>query len=330
MTFEIPLALCALIVLPLLVLTYRSQWGRARRGREALARTGLRQVGSVETSRWRHVAPGLLLASLGTLIVAAAAPASVLTITKPEGTVILAFDVSNSMRAEDLEPDRLTAAKTAAKAFVAKQPSSVRIGLVAFSDTGIVTQQPSDDPATVSQAIDRMAPNGGTSLGQGIFAALQAITDGRLRADPEKLAEDPESIDIGYHGEASIILLSDGQDQSDVDPLAMARLASVAGVRIDTVGLGSTEGTEVTVNGVTQQTALDAAVLTEIAKTADGVYHPAQDAAALTEVYDSIELVDKPRRELTGLAPYFMIAAALLAAAAMGLSLVRSGRVIAS
>ena len=327
MSFSIPWALLALLILPVLVLTYRAQWAQARRGREALARTGLRAVGPDGNGRPRHVAPGLLLASLGLLILASAGPLATLTTTRAEGTVILAFDVSNSMRAKDVEPDRLTAAKSAAKAFVAKQPRSIRI--VAFSDTGIVTQPPSDDPATVSQAIDTMSPRGGTSLGQGIYAALQAITEGTLDVDPKVLEEDPDSIDIGFYGSASIIVLSDGQDESRVDPLAMARLASVAGVRIETVGIGSPQGTEVTVNGVTQQTALDAAGLSAIAQAANGTYHAANDAAELAAVYDSIELTDTPRTELTGLAPYFMIAAALLGAAAMALSIVRTGRVIA-
>ena len=329
MSFSIPWALLALLILPVLVLTYRAQWVQARRGREALARTGLRAVRPDGNGRPRHVAPGLLLASLGLLILASAGPLATLTTTRAEGTVILAFDVSNSMRAKDVEPDRLTAAKSAAKAFVAKQPRSIRIGVVAFSDTGIVTQPPSDDPATVSQAIDTMSPRGGTSLGQGIYAALQAITEGTLDVDPKVLEEDPDSIDIGFYGSASIIVLSDGQDESRVDPLAMARLASVAGVRIETVGIGSSQGTEVTVNGVTQQTALDAAGLSAIAQAANGTYHAANDAAELAAVYDSIELTDTPRTELTGLAPYFMIAAALLGAAAMALSIVRTGRVIA-
>lgn len=331
MTFTFPWALIALAIIPVLVLTYRSAWRRARRGRESLARTGLRPVGAAaDASRWRHVAPALLLAAIASSIIAAAAPAATMTTSRPEGTVILAFDVSNSMRAEDLEPNRLTAAKVAAQAFVAKQPASIRVGLVAFSGTGVVTQPPSDDPATVSQAIDRMSIRGGTSLGQGIYAALQAISGGKLQVDPKVLREDPDSIDIGYYPSARIVLLSDGQDQSQIDPLALARLASVAGVRIDTVGLGTAEGTTVEVNGVTQQTSLDAERLTAIADAADGTYHAAPDAATLTQVYEGITLTDTPRTELTGLAPYFMIAALVLAGAAAALSLMRTGRVISA
>ncbi|GAA1782582.1 MAG: VWA domain-containing protein [Actinobacteria bacterium] len=330
MTFGIPWALLALLVLPVLVWVYRSAWRRARAGRESLARTGLRPAGDAASGRGQHGAPALLLASLALLIVASAAPASTLTITKPEGTVMLAFDVSNSMLAEDVKPHRLTAAKAAAKAFIAKQPASVRIGLVAFSDTGIVTQPPSDDPVMVSQAVDRMTARGGTSLGSGIFAALQAISGGKLQADPETLAKDPDSIDIGYYGSGRIVLLSDGQDSSRVDPLAMARLASVAGVRIDTVGLGTAQGASVTINGVTQQTQLDSRRLTDIADATNGAYHEASDAAGLTAIYQNIKLTDTSRRELTGLAPYFMIAGLLLAAAAAGVSLARTGRVISA
>lgn len=330
MSFEIPWALLALLCLPVLVLAYRSAWRRTLRGRHALARVGLRPVAGAQPRRMRHLAPALLLSALGLLILAAAAPAATLTTSRPEGTIILAFDVSNSMLAEDVEPNRLAAAKVAAKAFVAEQPASIRIGVVAFSDTGVVTQQPSDDPATVAQAIDRMAARGGTSLGQGMFASLQAISGGAVQADPATLTDDPDSIDIGYYGSARILMLSDGQDQSRIDPMALARLASVAGVRIDTVGLGSPEGTTVTVRGVTQQTALDEARLREIAQASNGQYHAATDASALAELYRSIDLVDTPRRELTGLAPYLMLAALVLTVAAACMSLVRTGRVISA
>lgn len=329
MTFSIPWALCALLTLPLFFLGYRRVLRRAEREREALARTGL-TVLAPRTTRWRHLAPILLVSALALLIVAAAAPKATLETPRREGTVILAFDVSNSMRAEDLAPTRLAAAQAAAKAFVANQPASIKVGVVAFSDTGITTQPPTDDPLQVEAAIDRLSPHGGTSLGQGIYASLKAISGGKLDVNEKTLREDPDSIDIGYFGAAAIVLLSDGQGDAELDPLAMARLASVAGVRIDTVGLGSPDGTSVTVDGVTQQTALDEGVLRSIAEAASGSYHPATDAAALKSVYSAIDLKWTVVRELTGLAPYLTLAAIVAAAAAMVVSIARTGRVISA
>lgn len=329
MTFSLPWALLALLILPLLVHAYRRALARSAREQEALRRTGLAPVAR-PVSRRRHIAPGLLLGALALLIIGAAGPKATLETPRREGTVILAFDVSNSMRAEDLAPNRLSAAKAAAKAFVAKQPATIKIGVVAFSDTALITQQPTDDPLQATAAIDRLGSHGGTSLGQGIYASLQAISGGKLKVDEKRLRTDPDSIDIGYYGASAIILLSDGQSDTELDPLAMAHLASVAGVRIDTVGLGSPEGASVTVDGVTQQTALDAAALQAIADAANGTYHPAVDAAALTSVYSSIDLKWTAVRELTGLAPYCALLALLAAVGAMAVSIVRTGRVIAA
>jgi Ca-activated chloride channel family protein len=329
MTFSVPWALAALLALPLLVIAYRRALGRAARDQEALRRTGLVPV-TRSVSRWQHVAPSLLLGALTLLIIGAAGPRATLETPRREGTVILAFDVSNSMQAEDLAPNRLAAAKVAAKAFVAKQPATIKIGVVAFSDTALITQQPTDDPLQVDAAINRLTSHGGTSLGQGIYASLQAISGGKLNVDDKRLKNDPDSIDIGYFGASAIILLSDGQSDAQLDPLAMARLASVAGVRIDSVGLGSPEGASVTVDGVTQQTALDSAALQAIADAANGRYYSAVDSDALSAVYSSIDLKWTSVREVTGLAPYFALLAILAAATAMIVSIVRTGRVIAA
>lgn len=333
MTFALPWVLTGLLLLPVLGLAYRRQLARARRGQDALARAGLRPAGSPtrgpNSGRWRHLAPALLLTALGVLVIGSADPAATLSRPHREGTVILAFDVSNSMRADDLEPDRLAAAKAAAKRFVTQQPRDIRIGVVAFSDSGVVTQQPTDDPLLVTSAIDRMSANGGTALGQGIYASLQAISGGKLQANAKQL-DDPDSIDIGYLGSAVIVLLSDGENRSELDPVAMARLASVAGVRIETVGVGSPDGGEVTIDGVSQQTTLDEQSLRQIADAADGTYHPALDTAGLARVYEGIDLKFVTRAERTPLAPHFATAGLLLAVLAMVISLLRTGRVIAA
>ncbi len=131
----------------------------------------------------------LLLVGLTVLVVALARPQGAVDLPREEGTVILAFDVSGSMAATDLQPTRMEAAKAAAKAFVQRQPSSVVIGVVAFSDSGIAVQPPTNDQAAVLAAIDRLTPQKGTSLGQGILASLNAIAIEAAGADGQLLQQ---------------------------------------------------------------------------------------------------------------------------------------------
>ena len=186
MTFTYPWALLALLVIPVLIWRYRALIRADQERRDALARTGLVPAAAGATGtgragrRGRHLVPACLLATLALLILAAAGPAATLTQVHREGTVILAFDTSNSMRATDLQPDRLAAAKAAAYRFIDAQPRNIRIGVVAFSDTGNVTQSPIDDPRLVKSAVDRLGAHGGTSLGQGLFTSLMAIAGGKL------------------------------------------------------------------------------------------------------------------------------------------------------
>jgi Ca-activated chloride channel family protein len=147
------------------------------------------------------------------LLFGLARPEMLVDLPRIEGTVILAFDVSNSMAADDLEPTRIEAAKAAARAFVENQPPTILIGVVAFSNGGLVVQQPTNDQAAVLATIDRLSPQGGTSLGQGIFTSLNAIAGEAIAIDPSALEEDIQSIDVGHY------------------PSAVVRIAGAAGCR---------------------------------------------------------------------------------------------------
>ncbi len=242
--------------------------------------------------------------------------------------MILAFDVSNSMRAKDLEPTRIEAAKAAARAFVEQQPRSIRIGVVAFGDSAVTVLRPSNDKQEVIKAINRLSVSGGTSLGQGLFTSLRTIAGKPLTIDESQLDSDAGTVAIGYLGSSAIVLLSDGENTTRPDPLKIAEVASTAGVRVHAIGLGTEQGTVVEVDGFNVATALDADLLTEIANVTDGTYHQAADAGALTDVYESIDLefkrVTKPR-EVTAV---FAAAAGLLLALGAALSIVWFGRVI--
>ncbi|ODU03497.1 MAG: hypothetical protein ABS81_14055 [Pseudonocardia sp. SCN 72-86] len=329
LTFGWPWALLALVLVPLVVVWYvRRLRARAAR-RAALAEQGL--VATSPPSTWRRRIPaGLFLLALLLLVAGLARPEASIPEPRREGTVVLAFDVSGSMAATDLTPTRLDAAKTAAKAFVERQPASVRIAVVAFGATGVVTQEPTPDRASAVAAIDRLAPQGGTALGGGLQTALGAIVGKQVVVPSEQGGGGPEPTgpDLGYHGSAAIVLLTDGENTAEPDPLQVADIASTAGVKVYPVGLGSPGGTVLQIDGFQIATKLDEPLLREIAARTDGRYFAAADPAALSAVYDAVELewtVENRRVELTALVA---VAGVVLLAIGAALSLAWTGRVV--
>jgi Ca-activated chloride channel homolog len=299
MSFIWPPMLLSLALIPLGVLLYRFLDGRRRR---RLAAYGAGAQGTTRRPGFRGRVPAaLLLLGLVVMSVALARPQAVVSLPRQEGTVILAFDVSASMAATDLAPTRIAAAKVAAKDFVARQPSSITIGVVAFSDSGVSVQAPTNDQATVNAAIDRLTPQRGTSVAAGITASLKVIATaeaGPFSGDyytnqtpgpAPTLAPTPTPMPPGVHAPAVIILLSDGENNENPDPAAAAQAAADQGVRIYTVGIGSAAGTTVTVEGFQVFTQLDEATLQGISDTTGGTYYAASDAQQLRSVYDNID-----------------------------------------
>ncbi len=329
MSFLWPPALALLVLVPVALAGYRRLLRRRDRRVAELAAEGfVPTAASGRRRRLRHVPFGFFLAALTLLLVALARPQASVALPRREGTVILAFDVSSSMLATDLKPTRLHAAQDAAKRFVATQPSSIRMGVVAFSDGGLVTQQVTDSRPDVIAAIDRLTPQGGTSLGKGLFTSLGAIAGKPIVLDDAAAGGNLDNVDIGYYGSAAIVLLSDGENTAEPDPLAVAKLASVAGVHVHTIGIGSPKGTVVEIDGFSVATALDETTLTQIAEVTDGTYSAAADPAALAAVYDSIDLritAEAQPTEVTGLVAG---ASALLLFVGAALSLAWFGRVV--
>jgi Ca-activated chloride channel family protein len=214
------------------------------------------------------------------------------------------------MAAEDLQPNRMEAAKVAARAFVEQQPRSVQIGVLAFSDSGLAVQAPTNDQAAILAAINRLSPQRGTSLGQGILASLDTIAT--ANEPPPKIysnltptpAASPTPVPEGTYTSAAIVLLTDGENNENPDPLAAAQLAAERGVRIYTVGIGSAAGTTLHVNGFTVHTALDEAMLQHIAQLTEGAYYNAESQQDLRAIYENLglQLVIKPEdTEITAL-----------------------------
>ena len=289
MSFLWPQALLVLVLIPVGLGVLVALDRRRRRAAEA----GLALPAVRRPQRLRGRLPGLLmLLGFVALAVALARPQATVAVPVEQGTVVLAFDISASMAAKDLTPTRMAAAKAAAKAFVQAQPENVAIGVVAFSDAGITTQAPSKDQATVLAAIDRLAPQKGTSIGLGIAAALKAVSvaekppaiDYYSNASPAPTAS-PAPVPPGSDTAALIVLLTDGENNEQPDPQTAARTAADRGVRIDTVGIGTAAGADVELNGFTEHTALDEATLQQVAQVTGGTYFTAADAGRLTSLY---------------------------------------------
>lgn len=311
MSFIWPIALFSLVLVPVLIGIYI---GLQRRRRRIVAQYGnlglLRSTTGGKIGFRRHIPSIVLLAGLSMLLIASARPQTEVSLPRIEGTVILAFDVSGSMAATDIQPTRMEAAKVAARQFVQSQPPNVQIGIVAFSDGGFSVQPPSNDKDAVLSSIGRLAPERGTSLANGILVSLKAIASNKDQSThfytnltPEP-AVTPTPVPRGQFDSAVIVLLTDGENNEQPDPAAAAQAAADRGVRIYTVGLGSPTGTTLHVNGFTVHTQLDEATLQSIAQTTGGTYYNATSAGDLSRIYGSLdpELVIKPEKiEITSI-----------------------------
>jgi Ca-activated chloride channel family protein len=342
MSFIWPPMLLSILLIPVGWWVYRGIGRRRGRalarayGPAALARATAPARGSADRrSRPARVVPPLLVAAgLVAMGVALARPQAVVALPRQQGIVMLAFDVSGSMAATDIAPTRIAAAQSAARDFVDKQPSGISIGVVAFSDAGVSVQVPTTDPGPVDAAISRLTPKKGTSLAAGITASLDAIdaaergpyaNDYYTVGTPAPTAS-PTPVPSGYHAPAVIVLLTDGENNEQPDPMAAAQVAANQGVRVYTIGIGSAGGTDLDINGIHVHTTLNATQLQQISQLTGGTYFAATDAAQLHSVYDHLDtqLVSTP--ELTELTSLFAgLSALLLLAGSMG-SLLMVGR----
>jgi Ca-activated chloride channel homolog len=328
MSFLWPPLLLSLALIPAGVLLYRYLDTRRRR---RLTTYGGPSAGQGSPARRRvrdRIPAALLLLGLVVLSVAMARPQAVVSLPQEQGTIVLAFDVSASMAATDLQPTRMAAAKAAAKDFVAREPAGVTIGVVAFSDSGVSVQTPTADQATVLAAIDRLTPQRGTSLGQGILDSLKVIAvaeagpyANNYYSNPSAGATptpSPTPVPSGAHAPAAIVLLSDGENNESPSPLTAAQTAADQGVRIYTIGIGSTAGATVTVSGFQLHTQLDPATLQQISQATGGTYYAATDAAQLRAVYDNLDTAVVIQPQLTEITSIFAgVSLALLIAGAM-------------
>ncbi len=341
LTFFWPDMLWLLLLVPLLVLGYL--WLLARRKKAVLRYANLALVKQAmgRTAGWkRHVPPALMLLAITVLLLAAARPAAVIALPSQEKTVVLAMDVSGSMRAADVQPNRLVASQEAAKAFVTELPRSVRVAVVQFAGTAAVVQPPTHSREDVYAAIDRFQLQRGTATGSGIVLSLATIfPDAGIdlsqitgqRAMPPSPDDKPKPeftpVEAGSYGSAAIIMLTDGQRTTGPDPLEAAKMAADRGVRVYTVGIGTKEGETIGFEGWSMRVRLDEDALKAVAQVTRADYFYAGTAEDLKKVYQGLStrlVVEKKETEISAL---LAALGALLVAAAAALSVAWFGRV---
>ena len=325
-----------LLIVPLLLwLYFRSQ----RQRHDLAARYGSMGVVNASAQKSvggrRHIPAFIFLVAITVLIMSVARPQAEVSLPKLEGTVILTFDVSGSMAADDLKPTRMEAAKAAASEFVEKQPSNISIGVVAFSDGGISIQSPTTDRAETLETIYRLVPRRGTSLGNGILVSLNTIIVSA--GDPPILntnsLSDPssppvtDSVPQGWYPSSVIVLLSDGENNESPDPILVADVAADLGVRVYTIGIGSTAGATLEVEGFTVFSQLDESLLQEISGITGGVYYNAANEEDLVRIYRDLEPKLSIKSEEIEVTSLFAGAGVLLFLVAGALSLLWFGRV---
>lgn len=336
MTFQWPILLVAVALVPAWFLA-AGVIDRRRRARLAGLGGLSREAGTGGGAARRgagaaRVATILVAAAFVILAVALARPQATISTPRIEGTLMLTFDVSASMAASDVTPTRMEVAKTAARSVVGHAPPGVVVGVVAFSDAGLTVQAPTADQAAVVAAIERLAPSRGTSVGQGILAALGAIAQaesdtpsGYYSNRSAAPTESPAPVPPGSHDGAAIVLFSDGENNERPDPLGAAQTAADRGIRIVTVGVGTTAGATLDLDGFRVQSALDEDALRNVADLTAGAYEPAPSLEP-SAVYDQLSRHLVLRDETLELTALFAAAGLLLLLAATVVSLARSGR----
>ncbi len=348
MNFLWPQFLWMLLAVPLLIAFY--VWLLKRKKKNAVRYASLsiikEAMGPRQTFR-RHIPPFLFLLALIAMLISAARPLAVITLPSQQQTIMLAMDVSGSMRASDVLPNRLEAAQAAAKAFIAELPRTVRVGIVAFAGSAQVAQLPTVNRDDLITAIDRFQLQRGTATGNGIMMSLATIfpdagidiaalsSQGRYgsRATSiDQTMKDPPKeftpVAPGSYNSAAIIMLTDGQRTTGVDPLDAAKIAADRGVRIYTVGIGTVDGETIGFEGWSMRVKLDEETLKAVANKTSAEYFYAGNADDLKKVYSNLSsklTVEKKETEISGL---LALVAAALALTSAALSLLWFNRIL--
>lgn len=315
MRFLWPEMLWLLLMVPALIAVY---WYALRRRRKAAIRYAslmLVRDAAAPGRLWRrHVPPALFLLAMTAALLAVARPSAVIVLPSEFLTLVLAVDVSRSMRATDVEPTRINAAQAAARSFIEELPRNVRVGIVTFAGTASIAQTPTDNKDDLLAAVERFELQRATATGDGLVIALAALfpeeaadleravagsvfqrrgagrpIDSAYRERENRQAESAfKPAQPGSYRNGAVILMSDGRRTTGIDPLFAAKLASERGVRVYTVGFGSRDGALVTTEGWSFYAMLDEDALKAVANVTGGEYFHAGTAADLGKIYKNL------------------------------------------
>jgi Ca-activated chloride channel family protein len=299
-SFGWPVALVALLALPLLVALYL--WNERRRV-ASQAEFGnpdlLPNMISREPGRLRFLPLVLLLIGLGLMIVGVARPHATVSVPREEATVVLAIDVSRSMKAMDVEPTRLDAARAAAKAFLVEVPEEYRVGVVSFATRAAVGVPPTEDRALVEAALDSLAPGEGTAIGDAVALGVRLGRPRQQQQQQQEPAEDPVP--------RAILLISDGaQDGGRIEPAQAVQGARAANVPVYTVLVGTPDGVvEEQLRGGYTRIIRVPPTLELIATGTGGEFFAVADAEQLRQVYEDLGSRLGEREELREITDVF-------------------------
>ncbi len=332
-----------LLIVPMVIAAYVYALGR--RKKMALRYASLMLVrDAIAPGQWlrRHLPALLLLLALVCALLGVARPTAVFTLPAEHQTIVLAMDVSRSMRATDMEPTRLGAAQNAVKAFIKDLPPNVRVGIVTFAATAAIVQTPTQNPEDLIAAVDRFQLQRRTATGTGLLMALSLLLPDAgidieaevfdsdfsrrsggvpLEAARKSERKDFEPVPPGSYTAGAIVLLSDGRRTTGPDPLMAAKMAAERGVRVHTVGFGTKEGGPVEFDDEIIYMRFDEEALKAMAGITEGEYFHAGSAADLRKVYKNLTSKFALERRETELSAFFGATAALFALVAAALSL---------
>jgi len=324
MTFQWPIMLVGLAAVPLLAALY--VWALRRPARRSVSYTQVEMLAqALEVSgRWTRHFPGVLVAlSLAAVILSLGRPIAPMPVPAVQNTVMLSIDVSRSMLADDLPPNRIEAAKAAAKEFVRILPRGLKVGLVTFSSYATLIVPPTTERTRILEAIDLLSTEFATAIGDGLLEAVWALPGRQRPSSPLAPAPVPQPpVPSG-----SIVLLSDGQSNRGALPQDAARIAREQEVKVYTVGIGTPEGTFLNLGGRSIWVRLDEDTLREVAEITGGTYYHATSTSELRRVYRRLSRDIGWESRPTEVSGLLAGAAALLLAGAVGVSLLRVHRI---
>ena len=318
MTFQAPLWLLGVLLVVALVALY--VWLQLRRKAYAARFTNVALLGSLVPRRpgWkRHLAFGITALGLTALLVSLAVPSAEVRVPRERATVVMAVDISLSMQATDIEPDRFRAMQLAAKEFVDVLPERINLGLVAFAGTATTLVPPTTDRMQVRGAIDNLELAESTAIGEAVFTSLTAIENFQAAIDTGTEELPP----------ARVVLLSDGYNTVGREHTQAIDAARSAGVPVSTIAFGTDYGT-LDLEGETVPVPVDRATLETIADETGGSYSEAASAAELEQVYADLGSQIGYTTEPQDISPWFVRAGVLLALLGVVLSLLWTNRLV--